>query len=224
MAGIADILAQAALGGGGTGLTSADPFGLNAFQTQIGGDDIYRTIGAQLLDSSKLFANPLSMAQGIDYGSGKLNPVVSYHPAESAIGGFLTSLLGGLSTEYGKADEAKQMTSVASILPSLLAHPELATTPAGVDEEAFSKLKANAEVNSAIRAQKMNDTLQEFAAEQKLRDPLSYLIAQHIGLTGGGDSGANTTASPGGLTEDELVKDALNKKLGIKTPTGNRRR
>jgi hypothetical protein len=193
MAGIADILAEAALGGGtGLGVSSADPFGVNAFQSQVSGDDIYRTIGSQLLGSSSLFSNPLSVAQGIDYGGGKLSPIVSYHPMQSALGGLVTSLLGGLSTEYGKADEAKQMTSVASILPSLLANPNGAVAPEGVDEEAFSKLKANAEVNKAVRAAAMSDAVQkEYAL-----NPMKALIAQQMGLRVPGGADNTVAANP----------------------------
>lgn len=108
----------------GSGINAADDGGINAFRKTVGANDYWRAAAAPIL-SAKFDNSTWSPGQTLGVSAGQ-------------------AFLGGILNALGQRDEARQLESVASVLPKLYSDPNSVSVPEGVDPEAFGQLKLNA--------------------------------------------------------------------------------
>lgn len=108
----------------GSGINAADDSGLNLFRKTVAGNDYWRAAAAPVL-GAKFDTSLWSPGQTLATTAGQ-------------------AFLGGILNALGQRDEARQLESVASVLPKLYSDPNSVTVPEGVDPEAFGQLKLSA--------------------------------------------------------------------------------
>ncbi len=74
---------------------------------------------------------------------------------------FLSGYLGNKSQENVR----NQVNAVTSVLPQLYSNPLSVATPEGIDEQAFSNLRANATLKSLVNAERKKEKSEDFNVE-----------------------------------------------------------
>ncbi len=117
---------------------------LQNFRNAIGGSSIYGSLGS-----------------GISQVGQAYNQAFSKSPLASFGTSLVSSLLGGLVSQYGKHQEAQQLNSVIGVLPQLYSNPQEVNAPEGVDENAFAALKTSSIIKDLQRKAVVQEATRE---------------------------------------------------------------
>lgn len=140
---------------------------LEDFAKAIAANDIFSEMADPLIS----FRPDTFTAVAGDPSVGVYPKVRSMSPWESLATTFATSLGGGLLKNYGKQQQADQISALTNILPSLIADPTSVAMPEGMDEAAFGSIK-----NRAIAAEAEADRKTKERQEEKNFDKQKTLM------------------------------------------------
>lgn len=133
---------------------------LEAFAKSIAANDIYSQMAQPLIG----FRPDVFTAVAGDPSVGVMPKVNVMSPWESLATTFATSLGGGLLQNYGKQQQANQISALTSLLPQLISDPTSVEVPEDMDSAAFNSIKSKA---IAAKAEKQAAALAELAKEER---------------------------------------------------------
>lgn len=113
---------------------------LEAFAKSIAANDIYSQMAQPLIG----FRPDVFTAVAGDPSVGVMPKVNVMSPWESLATTFATSLGGGLLQNYGKQQQANQISALTSLLPQLISDPTSVGVPEDMDSAAFNSIKSKA--------------------------------------------------------------------------------
>ena len=105
------------------------------------------------------------------------------------------AFLGSIMNELAAKDEAAQIEKVTQILPSLYQDPMNILTPAGVDENAFAKLKQGALLNKTVSLIDIANKA-KLAGAVKRAETEGERLANAVPVGGSLSSGAEEDSGP----------------------------